>query len=216
MRFKCRHSTSFSQLWIYITCIDSISHSASYKGGKHTRGLLSWADSEVGSGSCRTLGSRSLASVLTSVCTVSPPYQNPESALAQPPGCIDAARRYCQCVVHGALDRRKLVKSPAVEEDHRGYTSFSAATKRVLFIPLSELLNVGHLYHIFLPCFDFTSFFQFPGKKTNQEKSRKNHRNFWTSLNTFENKNIGLWYQSPVVWRPCWGHLDFLLFQQRL
>ena len=90
---------------------------------------------------------------------MSPPYQNPESALAQPPGYIDAARRYCQCVVHGALDRRKLVKSPAVEEDHRGYTSFSAATKRVLFIPLSELLNVGHLYHIFLPCFDFTSFF---------------------------------------------------------
>ena len=161
------HTTSFSQLWIYVTCIDSISHSASYKGGKHTRGLLSWADSEVGSGSCRTLGSRSLASVLTSVCTVSPPYQNPESALAQPPGCIDAARRYCQCVVHGALDRRKLVKSPAVEEDHRGYTSFSAATKRVLFIPLSELLNVGHLYHIFLPCFDFTSFFNF---LENQEK----------------------------------------------
>ena len=98
---------------------------------------------------------------------MSPPYQNPESALAQPPGCIDAARRYCQCVVHGALDRRKLVKSPAVEEDHRGYTSFSAATKRVLFIPLSELLNVGHLYHIFLPCFDFTSFFNF---LENQEK----------------------------------------------
>ena len=38
--------------------------------------------SGVGSGSCRTLGSRSLASVLTSVCTVSPPY--PESAQTLP------------------------------------------------------------------------------------------------------------------------------------
>ena len=39
MQMDTATTTSFSQLWIYVTCIDSISHSASYKGGKHTRVL---------------------------------------------------------------------------------------------------------------------------------------------------------------------------------
>ena len=135
--------------------------------------------SGVGSGSCRTLGSRSLASVLTSVCTVSPPYPESAQTLPRQMQRVTASVWCMPWIAENSSNRPRQKKITVVTrvflprpKESSSFRSVSSCTQDICITSL--------------PCFDFTSFFNFLERKKNQEKIIGAFELVSTGLNQFE------------------------------